>query len=108
FNTMRITGESIATAGAAALLAGTTLAHFRASAPGVSDDHARAIAIQSTQGRIDAALDGLVADQYASALTAARDGLTAGMHTTVLVVAVLAFIGAVITFLSIRDSEVSR
>jgi EmrB/QacA subfamily drug resistance transporter len=108
FNTMRITGESIATAGAAALLAGVTLAHLRASAPGVSDDHARAIAIQSTQGRIDAALAGVPADQYASALAAARDGLTAGMHATVLAVAVLAFVGAVITFLSIRDSEVGQ
>lgn len=106
FNTMRITGESIATAGAAALLAGVTLAHLRASAPGVSDDHARAIAIQSTQGRLDAALQGVPADQYANALTAARDGITSAMHTTVLVVAVLAFLGAVITFMSIRDNEV--
>lgn len=106
FNTMRITGESIATAGAAALLAGVTFAHLQSAAPSLAGDQARAIAIQSTQGRIDTALQNVPADQYASVLSAARDGITSAMHTTVLVVAVLAFVGAVITFLSIRDNEV--
>jgi EmrB/QacA subfamily drug resistance transporter len=106
FNTMRITGESIATAGAAALLAGVTLARLHTAAPSLSSDQARAIAIQSTQGRTDTALRSIPADQHATVLAAARDGVTSAMHTTVLVVAVLAFVGAVITFLSIRDNEV--
>jgi EmrB/QacA subfamily drug resistance transporter len=105
FNTMRITGESIATAGAAALLAGVTLAHLTTAAPGIPADQARTIAIQSAQGRIEAALQAVPADQYASALAAARDGITSAMQTTVLVVAVLALASAVITFVSLRGSD---
>jgi EmrB/QacA subfamily drug resistance transporter len=105
FNTMRITGESIATAGAAALLAGVTLAHLTTAAPGISDDQARTIAIQSAQGRIEAALESVPADQYASALAAARDGITSAMQTTGLAVAMLALVGAVITFVSLKGSD---
>ncbi len=105
FNTTRITGESIATAGAAALLGGVTLARLHSANPDVSDAAARAIAIQSTQGRAAQALDVVPAGQRAGLLDAAQQGVTSAMHTMVIVVAALALLGAVITFFSIRDNE---
>ncbi len=105
FNTMRITGESIATAGAAALLGGVTFSRLTSSDPGLSHANARAIAVQATQGRADQALTSVPAGQRPMLLDAARSGLTSAMHTTVLVVAILAVVGAVITFFAIRDNE---
>lgn len=105
FNTTRITGESIATAGAAALLGGVTLAHLDHGGFGLSSGQTRAVAIQATQGRATEAISGVPAGLRSSVLNATQQGITSAMHTVMLVVAVLALVGAAITFLGIRDRE---
>ncbi|TDD92512.1 MFS transporter [Actinomadura rubrisoli] len=104
FNTMRITGESVAIAGAAALLASLTLRDLNDRAPALSGN-ARALAGEATQGRIEGALDAVPADRREFALDAAAHGLTSAMHTVFLVLAVLALLGAITTYAVIRDRE---
>lgn len=87
FNTMRITGESVAVAGAAALL--TTLTAARLN-PG---EAATRIAGQAIQGQVDAA-------QHA----ALAGGFTSAFHVLGLVLAALSTVGAVLTYVALRDS----
>ncbi|MBT2207977.1 MFS transporter [Actinomadura sp. NEAU-AAG7] len=104
FNTMRITGESVAIAGAAALLASLTLRDLDDRAPSLSGN-ARDLAGEATQGRIDGALDSVPAGQRQYALDAAAHGLTSAMHTAFLLLAGLALLGAITTYAVIRDRE---
>ncbi|MGK4579789.1 MFS transporter [Kitasatospora sp. HPMI-4] len=84
FNTMRITGESVAVAGAAALL--TTLTAARLRDGGLSADAAARLAGQAVQGR--------VAEAQHAALAA---GFTGALHTLGLLLAALSALGAVLT-----------
>ncbi|MFG2626423.1 MFS transporter [Streptomyces sp. NPDC048473] len=88
FNTMRITGESVAVAGAAALL--TTLTAARLSGSGIPSDSATRIAGQAVQGQ--------VAGPHHAALAA---GFTSAFHTLGLILAVLSTLGAVLTYLAL-------
>ncbi|MGI5340244.1 MFS transporter [Streptomyces sp. CA-181903] len=88
FNTMRITGESVAVSGAAALL--TTLTATRLSGSGLPSDSATRIAGQAIQGQ--------VADVHRTALAA---GFTSAFHTLGLVLAALSALGAVLTHLAL-------
>jgi EmrB/QacA subfamily drug resistance transporter len=108
FNTVRITGESIATAGAAALLSGVIAARLLSAHVGLSDEQARSVAIQATQGRARQALGAFPGASGDGPLAAAQSGLTSAMHITVLVVAGLALIGAAVTFRAIRDKELGE
>lgn len=88
FNTMRITGESVAVAGAAALL--TTLTTARLSDSGLSPGSATRIAGQAVQGE--------VAGAHRAALAA---GFTGAFHTLGLILAALSTLGAVLTYVAL-------
>lgn len=88
FNTMRITGESVAVAGAAALL--TTLTAARLDGSGLSPDSATRIAGQAVHGE--------VAEAHHAALAA---GFTSAIHTLGLALAALSTLGAVLTCLAL-------
>jgi hypothetical protein len=105
FNTIRITGESIAVAGAAALLSSITLASIRGAGLGVDDARLSTVAVQAAQGRMSDAAATAPAAERANVLHAAVQGITSAMHSTFLVIAALAVIGAVVTFLGIRDRK---
>lgn len=85
FNTMRITGESVAVAGAAALLTTLTAARL----PGAQ---ATSLAGQAVQGHVSAANQAIIGA-----------GFTDAFHVLGLVLAVLSTVGAVLTFLALRD-----
>jgi EmrB/QacA subfamily drug resistance transporter len=106
FNTIRIAGESIAVAGAAALLGSLTLSSLRDADLGVDGDRLSTMAVQASQGRMSEALASAPAGQRGSVLEAATNGITSAMHSTFLVIAGLAVIGAIVTFLAIRDREI--
>ncbi|MGE7435701.1 MFS transporter [Kitasatospora sp. NPDC001175] len=91
FNTMRITGESVAVSGAAALL--TTLAAARLNDSGLSSGEAARIAGQAVQGH--------VAEAHRAALAA---GLTSAVHTLGLALAALSALGAVLTHLALAPT----
>ncbi|WP_197084918.1 MFS transporter [Saccharothrix sp. ST-888] len=97
FNTMRITGESVATAGAAALL--TTLTAARLQHSGLPADTATRIAGQAVQGQ--------AAGAHHAALAA---GLTGAFHTLGVALAALSALGAVLTHLALapRRGHVPR
>jgi predicted MFS family arabinose efflux permease len=105
FNTIRITGESIAVAGAAALLGSITLASVRDAGLGLRDGQLSTVAVQAAQGRMAEAMAAAPAGARARVLEAAVQGITSGMHSTFLVVAGLAVVGAVVTFLGLRDRK---
>lgn len=95
FNTMRITGESVAVAGAAALL--TTLTATRLRGGGLPADAATRIAGQAIQGQVDGA-------QH----TALAAGFTGAFHTLGLVLAALSTLGAVLTYLALAPAAPPR
>ncbi|MEU6587179.1 MFS transporter [Nocardia sp. NPDC046763] len=95
FNTMRITGESVAVAGASALLTTLTAARLRGS--GLSSELATRIAGQAVQGR--------VAGAHHAALT---EGLTSAFHTLGLVLAALSTLGAVLTYLALAPHRAAE
>ncbi|MEU9078326.1 MFS transporter [Kitasatospora sp. NPDC048538] len=88
FNTMRVTGESVAVSGAAALL--STLTAARLDGAGLSPGDAARVAALAVQGRVPAA--------HHPALTA---GLTGALHTLGVVLAVMSAVGAVLTHLAL-------
>ncbi|MFD7830409.1 MFS transporter [Kitasatospora sp. NPDC059803] len=92
FNTMRITGESVAVSGAAALLSTLTAAHLGGS--GLAADEAAQLAGQAVQGRVAAA--------HQAALAA---GFTDALHVLGLVLAALSALGAVLTYLALAPDE---
>lgn len=108
FNTIRITGESIAVAGAAALLGSLTLNSIRDADLGLPADGISTVAVQAAQGRMDEAMSAAPAGQRDAVLDAAMGGITSAMHGTFLVIAALAAVGAVVTFLGIRDREIEN
>ncbi len=89
FNTMRITGESLAVSAAAALLTTLTARHLRTS--GID---ARTIAGQAIQGRIDAANHMMTVD-----------GVTHAFHAVGLLLAVLSTIGAILTYVALAPGN---
>ncbi|MFJ2580417.1 MFS transporter [Kitasatospora aureofaciens] len=93
FNTMRITGESVAVSGAAALL--TTLTATRLS--GVPSDEAARLAGEAVQGQVSAAQHAAVAE-----------GFTGAFHTLGLLLAVLSALGAVLTYLALAPTRAGR
>ncbi len=107
FNTIRITGESIATAGAAALLSSVTLSALLNGGV-VGGDRARSLAFESTQGRGASSVDSLKLN--AGAGTALKHtietGLSTAMHVTFIAVAVLAFVGSVVTAYALKNRQV--
>ncbi|MGC4991944.1 MFS transporter [Nocardia salmonicida] len=88
FNTMRITGESLAVSAAAALL--STLAARRLSAGGIEASRSAA---QAVQGHIDPANQ-----------AALVDGVTHAFHTVGLCLAVLSTIGAILTYIALAPA----
>ncbi|WP_207709745.1 MFS transporter [Actinomadura macrotermitis] len=95
FNTMRITGESVAVAGAAALL--TTLTAARLGDGGLPAGPAARLAGQAVQGKVDGA--------HHAALAA---GFTGAFHTLGLVLAALSALGAVLTYLALAPHRAGR
>ncbi|MFJ8476878.1 MFS transporter [Kitasatospora sp. NPDC094011] len=92
FNTMRITGESVAVSGAAALL--TTLVAARLGGSGLPSDAATRIAGQAVQGQV-------VEAQHA----ALAEGFTGALHTLGLILAALSTLGAVLTYLALAPGR---
>ena len=88
FNTMRITGESLAVSAAAALL--STLTARRLGAEG-SD--VRRLAGQAVQGHVDPAHHALLVD-----------GVTHAFHAVGLCLAVLSTIGAILTYIALAPA----
>ncbi|MFD5435473.1 MFS transporter [Kitasatospora sp. NPDC127067] len=88
FNTMRITGESVAVSGAAALLTALTAAHL----PGLPGGEAARLAARAVQGQVDPA--------RREALAA---GFTGALHVLGVVLAVLSAAGAVLTHRALRE-----
>ncbi|MCY9785082.1 MFS transporter [Nocardiopsis sp. EMB25] len=106
FNTMRITGESVAIAGAGSLL--TSLSLRSLDLPFATAEQERTLAGEATQGRLDTGLAQLAADEREPALEAISASLTSAMHTTFLGLAVLALAGAVVTFLIVKERELRK
>ncbi|MFH9347622.1 hypothetical protein [Kitasatospora sp. NPDC017646] len=92
---MRITGESVAVAGAPALL--TVLTAARLSGSGLPSESAARIAGQAVQGQ--------VTEAHHAALTA---GLTGAFHILGLVLAALSALGAVLTHLALAPRRTPR
>lgn len=104
FNTIRITGESIAVAAAAALLGSVTLAGLRDAGLGLGQGQAETLAGQAAQGRITEAVAAVPQEQRDGVLTAAVDGITSALHVAFGGIAALALTGAVVTLLLLRDA----
>ncbi|MER7578853.1 MFS transporter [Kitasatospora sp. NPDC097691] len=93
FNTLRITGESVAVAGAAALLTSLTAARLRAGGLGgatAADLAGRAV----VQGQVDPGRRDAVAA-----------GFTGALHTAGLLLAVLSTVGALLTWRALRPGS---
>ncbi|WP_433700246.1 MFS transporter [Nocardiopsis sp. CA-288880] len=103
FNTMRITGESVAIAGAGSVLATLSLSTLDLSF--ASPEQERTLAGEATQGRLETALGQFAAGDRQTALDAVSTSLTSAMHTTFLGLALLALAGAVVTFLVVKERE---
>ncbi|HST46437.1 MFS transporter [Jatrophihabitans sp.] len=105
FNTIRITGESIATAGAAALLSSLTLSSLLGTGD-IEGDRARSLAVESTQGRGADSVDSMGLGAAGAGLKhTIETGLTSAMHITFVVVAVLAFTGSVVTAWALKNRQ---
>ncbi|MDV6278353.1 MFS transporter [Rhodococcus erythropolis] len=91
FNTMRVTGESVAIAAAAAIL--TTLTARDLNSHGVVADYASTLAGQAIQGHLD--------PDHLAALT---EGITNAFHTVGLVLAALSAVGAILTFFALSTT----
>lgn len=88
FNTMRITGESLAVSAAAALL--STLTARRLGAEGTD---VRRLAGQAVQGHVDPAHHALLVD-----------GVTRAFHAVGLCLAVLSTVGAILTYIALAPA----
>jgi EmrB/QacA subfamily drug resistance transporter len=105
FNTIRITGESIATAGAAALVSSVTLSRLLSSHVRLPDAVVRRLAVQSTQGRIATNVRDAAHGRAQELVRTVSNGVTSGLHVTLIVVAVLALLGAGVTYVAMRDHD---
>ncbi|MER5762118.1 MFS transporter [Streptomyces sp. NPDC002082] len=106
FNTMRIAGESVAIASAGGFLASLTRSDLAERAPELAD-RAQSLAGEATQGRLDETLAGIAPSQRADALEAVTASLTSSMHIAFFALAALALAGAIVTFLVIKDRELT-
>ena len=108
FNTMRITGEGLAIAGAASLLATLTAASLGSRLPDAGSG-AMSAAGEIVQGHLPAAVGALgpSASSAADKAAALTGALTSAMHTAFIVLAVLALLGSVATFTVIRDRDLN-
>ncbi|MHA3022343.1 MFS transporter [Mycobacterium sp. BMJ-28] len=88
FNTMRITGESLAVSAAAALLTTLTARHLSAD-----DIDASRMAGQAIQGHIDSAHHAVLVD-----------GVTHAFHTVGICLTVLSMIGAILTHIALAPA----
>lgn len=105
FNTMRITGETIAIAGGGALLASLTLNGLRDRAPELADP--TVLAGEATQGRLAQALEAVAEGQRELAMQATSDALTFALQVALVLLATLALLGAVTTFTVMRERDLS-
>ncbi|OLZ61298.1 MFS transporter [Streptomyces sp. IMTB 2501] len=99
FNTMRITGESIAIAAAGGFLTSVTASKIAGRVPGAGRS-AAALAGDAVQGRLPAtshAVRGVV-----------TDGLTSALHLAFVLLAALALTGAAVTFFVIRERDLDH
>ncbi|MEU7300164.1 MFS transporter [Streptomyces sp. NPDC007189] len=106
FNTMRITGETVAIAAAGGFLASYTRGELTDNAPQFSSQAAR-LAGEATQGRIDAALSAVAPARRPEALDAVARSLTSGMHVAFVFLALLAAAGALVTYLVVKDRHLA-
>ncbi|MEU7278989.1 MFS transporter [Streptomyces sp. NPDC045431] len=106
FNTMRIAGESVAIASAGGFLTSLTRSDLADRSPELADQ-AQRLAGEATQGRLDEALAAVEPARRTDALDAVAASLTSSMHTAFIALAVLALVGAVVTFLVIKDKELA-
>ncbi|MFF2147442.1 MFS transporter [Kitasatospora sp. NPDC058190] len=93
FNTMRITGESVAVSGAAALLTTLTAARL----PGLPPGEAARLAGRAVQGQVGGARRAALAE-----------GFTGVLHTLSLLLAVLSALGAVLTYVALDPQRRPR
>jgi EmrB/QacA subfamily drug resistance transporter len=106
FNTMRITGEGIAIAGAASLLATLTAAGIVRRVGGV-DGTAISAAGEVVQGHVAAAVSAFGRSTVDTRVVLA-DSLTSSLHTVFVVLAILALAGALATFVVIKDKDLNQ
>ncbi|MGY3337647.1 EmrB/QacA subfamily drug resistance transporter [Streptomyces filamentosus] len=106
FNTMRIAGESVAIASAGGFLTSLTYGSLTDSSPELAGQ-AKQLAGEATQGRLDQALAAVDPARRAEGLEAVTSSLTSSMHTAFIGLAVLALVGAVVTFLLVKDKELA-
>jgi EmrB/QacA subfamily drug resistance transporter len=106
FNTMRITGEGIAIAGAASLLATLTAAGITQQVTAI-DGTATSAAGEVVRGHIAAAVSSL-GGSTVDARTVLASSLTSAMHTVFVALAVLALAGALATFVVIKDKDLNQ
>jgi MFS family permease len=106
FNTMRITGEGIAIAGAASLLATLTAAGITQQVTAI-DGTATSAAGEVVRGHIAAAVSSL-GGSAVDARTVLASSLTSAMHTVFVALAVLALAGALATFVVITDKDLDQ
>jgi EmrB/QacA subfamily drug resistance transporter len=106
FNTMRIAGETVAVAAAGGFLASFTRGELSDRAPQFADQ-APKLAGEATQGRLQEALAELPAAQRTDALDAVAQSLAASLHVAFVFLAVLAAVGALVTFLLVKDKELA-
>ncbi|MFJ9517625.1 MFS transporter [Kitasatospora sp. NPDC101801] len=104
FNTMRIAGESVAIASAGGFLASLTRANLAERVPELGD-RAGVLAGAATQGSLDTALADLAPAERAGVFDAVSASLTSSLHVAFLGLTVLALVGAVVTFLVVKDRE---
>ncbi|GHF39134.1 MFS transporter [Kitasatospora xanthocidica] len=109
FNTLRITGESVAVAGAAALLSSLTAARLRAGGlpDGLVTDGGTAASGTMARGTAaDLAGRAVVQGQVAPGQRAAvAEAFTGAFHTAGLLLAALSAIGALLTWRALRPSS---
>lgn len=104
FNTMRISGEGIAIAGGVAVLVSLTGGSLLGG--GLGDDaQVTAAAGQVVQGNLGSAVAALPGASAVDATAALASGLTSAMHVVLIVLAVLALVGAIATFVVIKDRD---
>jgi len=108
FNTMRITGESVAIAGAGALLSSLAGSDLHHRAGNLTSGQVKSLAGDAVQGRLGGSLDSLPAPARTAAREAVGHALTTAMHTTFVALAVLALLGAVTTYAVVRDRELQH
>ena len=100
FNTMRITGEGIAIAGAASLLTSLTASSISGQLPALNGI-AASVAEQVIQGHLNTAQNTVSSALLTSSFTSA-------LHSVFIMLALLALAGSIVTFLVIKDRDLTH